>query len=69
MTVPKESVNSARDSNGASLPAVYYDRGKRITMVGLVVRHLTEEEGRMSWCVTVVFEISKGGWFSRWMME
>lgn len=65
MTVPTASVNSARDSNGASLPVVYYDRGKRITMVGLVPGYLTEEEGRMSGCVTVVLEGSKGGWFSR----
>ncbi|MCJ1246094.1 hypothetical protein MMC30_003298 [Trapelia coarctata] len=59
MTVPKEGVNSARDSNRASLPGVYYERGKLIAMVGLVARHPREEPGRRSGCVTVVFESSK----------
>lgn len=60
MTLPNEGVNSARDSNRASLPGVLYERGKLIAMVGLVARHPREEPGRRSGCVTVVFESSKG---------
>lgn len=62
MTVPKEGVNSARDSNRASLPGVYYERGKLIAMVGLVAKQPREEGGRKSGCVTVVFDSSKGWW-------
>lgn len=43
MTVPKEGVSCARGSNGASLPGVYFARGKRIAMVRLVAGHPTEE--------------------------